>query len=246
MKNEKTLGIGITQRVPLEILTRAITQIVEYGEFSRSELTGIVNEHDKGDNRKAKVERTAAKIVFGSKKYLDALKSLLDLRTITGEESKLLAIALSAIAFPSFHVLLTSLAQQFRVQETVNRAFINKVLYDRYGSSSSTEHGVDAVMPMLVEAGVLVRKSLGTFTKGALPALISKEVCEFWVLTDLKVSRNKSIAVDDLVHRPWSDYCPDVLRASESPKMLTVENLLGSKAYLKMDPNPRNSNLEQK
>lgn len=231
-------GIGINQAIPMEVMVECVCHLLEYGTITREDIVESLAQHPHGANRLEKMRQYTQKILFGTSKDISALIKLFSSggSPVLGEhEIKLIAIALSTLAYPAFYQLLVILARQFKVQTVVSRAFINQKMGDIYGGNRTMAVGVDAIIPMLVESGLIQRKSTGLYEKGIVETrVISQSVCEYWVRADLLLSGSKALFADELVHRPWNEYCPGVEQVLLNPKLLKIATIVGSKAYIRL------------
>jgi hypothetical protein len=90
------------------------------------------------------------------------------------------------------------------------------------------------LIPMLIEAGFIARKKHGVYVMGSISREISNNALEYWLRTDLLLSGNKTLMIDEIAHRPWNDYCPEIDRALKNPKILKQDVIGGSKGYIKI------------
>jgi len=229
-------GIGISQAIPMDMMVECIRNLLKNGTISRDNFAESLAQYPRGANRLKKMRQNAQKILFGTANDISALISLLSSEnsTVLGlHEIKLIAIALCALTYPAFYQLLVMIARQFKVQTVVSRAFINQKMADLYGGNRTLAIGVDAIIPMLVESGLIQRRTTGLYEKGVDDSrVIGKSVCEYWVRVDLLLSGNKAFSADELIHHPWSDYCPGIEHVLVNPKLLKIETMVGSKAYI--------------
>ncbi len=238
MSTSDKKGIGINQAIPMDVMVECIRCLLKNGMISREEIVESLSHHPRGVNRLEKMRRYAQRILLATTKDIEALIKLIPSQSslVLGvHEFKLIAIALSALAYPAFYQLLVIIAQQFKVQNVVSRTFINQKMGDIYGGNRTMAVGVDAIIPMLVESGLIQRKSTGLYEKGIVePRVISQSVCEYWVRVDLLLSGSKAFSTDELMHRPWNEYCSGIEQVLGNPKLLKIETMAGIKSYIKL------------
>ena len=66
-------------------------------------------------------------------------------------------ICLISLTFPVTYEILNVFASGFKVQSKINKAYINQKLMASYGSNRGIYNAIGAVLPMLVEYGILNR-----------------------------------------------------------------------------------------
>jgi hypothetical protein len=132
MNKPDNRGIGINQSVPIESLTEALSLLLRDGELSRDQILEILTNTPRGGNRTSKMLEKSNKILRGNSKETDVIKKLYSQNSshISTADLKVLSIALSSIAYPAFYHLLVAIAEQLRVQESINRAFMNQKMAD--------------------------------------------------------------------------------------------------------------------
>ena len=197
----------------------------------------IYDSFERGGNRLGKIKENASRILLGTPKEVKALLQLIPVdagKSLNTPELNSLSIALSALAFPSFYELLSFVAKQFKVQNLVSRASINQKMAAIYGNSRATSLGIDAMIPMLVEAGFLQRVSLGKYSIGTLSFSLNSLVAEFWIRAEIILTHSRAILAEELLHHPWNDFCPGVELALKAPKILKMETMVGNKVYIRL------------
>lgn len=238
MKSTERKGVGIYQAIPMDVMVDCVRHLLKNGVILRQDVIDLLAQYPRGGNRLDKAREHATKIFVGEKKESAKLAKFFPHESsafFSEHEIEMIAIALSALSYPAFYHLLVTVAQQFKVQPVVSRAFINQKMGDIYGGNRSIAHGVDAIIPMLVESGLIQRKSTGLYEKGIIEhRVISLSVCEYWVRVDLILSGSKAFLADELVHHPWSEYCPGIEQVLLNPKLLKIDTMVGSKAYIRL------------
>lgn len=231
-------GVGIYQAIPMDVMVACLRHILNNGTISQNDLRALLAQYPRGTNRLDKIREHASKIFIGMKEESVKLTKFFPSTIsayLTTHEIKMIAIAISALAYPAFYKLLVLVAQQFKVQPVVSRTFINLQMGNIYGGSRSSAHAVDAILPMLVEAGLIQRSSNGLYEKAIKePVNLSQSVCEYWIRVDLLLSGNRALSSEEIIHRPWNDFCPGVENVIENLKMLKLERMSGGQSYVKL------------
>ena len=196
--NSKEKYIGLNQRIPFEVLDSAIHFYLENGVIDKSYIFQRMQEFTTGTNRAEKATTYVAQILNRQLSLLNSLKkSIKDIpyNSLRNDDRKALCLCLISITYPITYDLLIALAQGFKVQNQINKKFINEKVKSIYGSNRTVDVAIDALMPMIIELNTIKRDKVS-----------NRFVSELIIYTDIKLSGSKSILVDDLGFKPWYSY----------------------------------------
>ena len=204
MSSEKF--VGINQRVPYVILDESLKHYLYSGKILREEIFTSMLSVTPGENRAKKATMYAYQILTRPKKLLAFIEKSFSASVyekLSEHDRKAVILCLVATTFPITYDLLCTMGVVFKTQEQISRAFINKKMASLYGSNRTLAIGIDALMPMLIELGVLERVKMGIYKVGSRPIISHPAVLELYVATDIFLSGSKSIALDEATHRSW-------------------------------------------
>jgi hypothetical protein len=201
--------IGINQRVPFKVLDQGIHRFLQSGLVDREELKEYLREFTKGENRVSKAATYAKAILTKPTAALKAIKQNLVAETylrLSEKERKALALSFLALTYPIAYDLLVALATGFKVQNQINKTFINQKMSAIYGSNRTLDIALDALLPMLIELGTIQRAKKSIYELAPHSTLQAAILTEVFIYTDIKLSRSKSILFQELTTRPWYEY----------------------------------------
>ena len=207
--NSKEKYIGLNQRIPFEVLDSAIHFYLENGVIDKSYIFQRMQEFTTGTNRAEKATTYVAQILNRQLSLLNSLKkSIKDIpyNSLRNDDRKALCLCLISITYPITYDLLIALAQGFKVQNQINKKFINEKVKSIYGSNRTVYVAIDALMPMIIELNTIKRDKVSIYSLATKLAVSNRFVSELIIYTDIKLSGSKSILVDDLGFKPWYSY----------------------------------------
>ena len=234
--NSKGKYIGLNQRIPFEVLDEAIHTYFSKGEISKAELLARFLEYTSGINRAQKGSRSVNLIITRQDPVLQKLKR--SLKTVPYEslrldERKAISLCLIALTFPIIYDILVALSQGLKVQNQINKKFINEKIKSIYGSNRSVDIAIDALIPMVIELNAIKRDKVSLYSFGRKLLISNKLVSELAVYTEIKLSGSKSILMDDLTHRPWFSYFDlSSLDIGHSSQLISRKDSNVGKGYL--------------
>jgi hypothetical protein len=211
MKAPGSKFIGINQRVPYPVLDQALGRWLQTGALDREGIARDMQTFTKGANRAHKATQYAVTIFSRSEKILEVLKAHLPFQVyikLPDHERKALVNAMVACAFPFAYDLMVAIAASLKAQAQISKAAIEQKIAAQYGSNRTVEVGIEAVLPMLIEMGVLARLKPGIYTLGKTIALQNTLVSEIYLFVDIHCSGSKSVLLKDLEIRPWFLFHP--------------------------------------
>jgi len=201
--------IGLDQRVPFSVIDSGIVCLLETGKVDSAELLALIMVDRKGENRAKKAAGYAFRILSDNNPVLLQLKKYFTVETYSKMSERdrfLLCACLVCIRYPFMYDTICLLGTQFKIQTTVSRAFINQKMSLKYGSNRTFDVGMDALIPMIIEAGLLVRLKNGIYGRNDSVVRANQFVKEAWIKTDCLISGIKQISVEELTFRPWMSY----------------------------------------
>jgi translation initiation factor RLI1 len=78
-------------------------------------------------------------------------------------DRQLLFVAMMCSAYTPLYDTMAQMSKYFHVQDEVTREYLLKKLSEKYGSNRMLDVAFDCVMPMLIEAGFIVRAKPGVY-----------------------------------------------------------------------------------
>ncbi len=228
--------IGINQRVPFEVLDEAVQTYLESGDISKEAILRNMLEYTTGLNRANKASNYVVQIISRQEDILSRFKTALkdsDYSTLRIDERKALCLCLICLTYPITYDLLTALAQGFKVQDQINKKFISEKVMALYGSNRTVDVAIDALLPMIIELNTIKRDKVSLYSMGKGCKVSNKFIDEMIIYTDIKLSRSKSILIDDLTHRPWYSYFKTVIsNPGQFNKLIVRKESAVGKGYL--------------
>lgn len=198
--------IGINQRIPFDVLDAALYRFLQDETIDKNPILSHILEFTKGENRANKAAQSTAHILTKQSKLIFELKKTIpaDLYIkLTENARKAIILSLVALTYPITYDLLTALSAGFKVQNQINRQFINLKMASVYGSNKSVGYALDALMQMVIELNAIERVKIGLYSMAPKSNITYPAITELLIYTDIKLSGSKSILVDDLQFRPW-------------------------------------------
>lgn len=156
--------IGINQRIPISILEMAIVATLNE-ECSPEYFAELARTEYEGENRIKKAVSVINRLTVRNPllPYLKEHKEgvLIALRN-NGDKPLILSSVINS-AYSFGYDTASTLGKYFHVQDQVTRDFIVAKMSAKYGSNRSLENALSCVLPMFIEAGILVRPKVGFY-----------------------------------------------------------------------------------
>jgi hypothetical protein len=156
--------IGIRQRIPLNLFEMALRAVLS-GEYSRKYFEELAAMEYNGPNRIVKSVCIIAK--------LTEKNPLIDfLREHSEEVSEALryksdrGLILSSLLISTYEFVYDMIClygKYFHVQDQVTTSLVSGKLAEKYGSNRSLPNAMNSAIPMLLEAGILKRPTIGVY-----------------------------------------------------------------------------------
>lgn len=171
--------IGINQRIPIEMIEQALKAVLDnrydddYGaELARMEYNGEnrIKKAVKVINRITKTNVLIPYLMENADKVKMALKN--------PDDKGIICIALVNAAYPFCYDVTTVLGRYFHAQKEIGTPLITSKLSSKYGTNRSLPNGLYCILPMLIEAGFIMRPKPGFYQLNRLAPQtdIAKEV----------------------------------------------------------------------
>lgn len=173
-------SIDINQRIPLDTLYAALESYLN-GTYSENYILEQLRLEFKGENRLKKSLRIVNKIILRSPliSFIEDKQGQVKQAIKKKHDRNVILIALLNSSFTFSFDALQFLGKFLAVQDLVNRETIKKSLANVYGGNRATENAIDSVMPMFIEAGFLIRPSLGVYQRNTdlqISTFITKQI----------------------------------------------------------------------
>ena len=173
-------SIDINQRIPLDTLYVALDSYLN-GTYSEDYILEQLRLEFKGENRLKKSLRIVNKIIPRSPliEFIEKNKAQVKQAIKRKYDRNVILIALLNSSFTFSFDTIQFLGKYLTVQDLVNRETIKKSLANIYGGNRATDNAIDSVIPMLIEAGFIVRPTLGVYQRNTdlkISSLITKRI----------------------------------------------------------------------
>lgn len=201
--------IGLNQRIPFDVLDEAIHFYLMNGVIDKGYIFQRMKEFTSGINRANKATTYVIQILSRQASLLNHLKkSLKDLpyNSLRIDDRKAICLCFISLTYPITYDLLSALSQGFKVQNQINKKFINEKVMSIYGSNRTVDVAIDALLPMIIELNTIKRDKISLYSLGSKLVVTNKFTSELVIYTDIKSSGSKSILIDDLAYKPWYSY----------------------------------------
>jgi hypothetical protein len=207
--NSKGKYIGLNQRIPFDVLDASIHLYLKNGTVDKAFIFEHMKEFTSGTNRANKATKYVSQILKRQINILNLLKASLKetpydfLKT---DERKALCLCLISLTYPITYDLLVALATGFKVQNQINKKFINEKVMSVYGSNRTVDIAIDALMPIIIELNTIKRDKVSIYSLSSKLGIRNRFVTELVIYTDIKLSGSKSILIDDVSFKPWYSF----------------------------------------
>ncbi len=227
--------IGINQYIPLAVLDTGIVRILEKGSIDREEIYAHMIQHTSGENRAKKATGYAASILSKTSILLTRLPEICTVDSwvkLSQNDRYAFIICLVSLRYPILYDMVCLLGTQFKIQTSVNRAFINQKMSLIYGSNRTFMVGIDAIVPMIIESGIVIRLKTGIYGKNEAFSLCHQFIKESWIKTDCILSNIKQISMDEVKFRPWMSFFDVTAINMKKSSLLSVQLDAGQRYWV--------------
>lgn len=201
--------IGLNQRIPFDVLDASIQVYLTNGTIDKSQILQHMLEFTPGTNRANKAVAYVVQILTRQAMLLDRLRHVLkgsSYSVLRIDDRKAVCLCLISLTYPITYDLLVALAQGFKVQNQINKKFINEKVMSIYGSNRTVDIAIDALLPMIIELNTIKRDKVSLYSLALKLVIANKFVSDLVIYTDIKLSGSKSILIEDLNYKPWYSY----------------------------------------
>lgn len=200
-----TKSIGINQRIPLQVLDNAIIYNLKGIIDIKTEIVRDLSEHFTGENRIGKGYVAFRKILFASKTATFFFKNcpIDKYLSLSEHDRKAVWLSLLSATYPFVYELVSEFAESFKTQSVVNTLSIANRIKSIYGSNRASEIGLYAIIPTLIELGIITRPKNAVYAKGIKLKVIDPLVKEMVILSDLEGSNTKIFGLNDVDRKPY-------------------------------------------
>ena len=156
--------IGINQRIPMNSLEIALKAVLD-GQYDDAYAAELARMDYRGENRIKKSVVILNKLTRLNPlmPYLLENKEKVKLALKNEDDRSLILIALVNAAYEFCYDVTTTLGKYFHAQKEVGSSLIVSKLSSKYGTNRSLPNGLYCILPMLLEAGFLLRPKVGVY-----------------------------------------------------------------------------------
>ena len=175
-------SVDINQRIPLETLYLGLESFLNE-TYSEDYILQQLRLEFKGENRLKKSLRIVNKVILKSPLAEFVRNNKIEIKQALKNKNdrNCILIALLNSAFTFSFDTLQLLGKFLSVQDLVNRETIKKSLSNIYGGNRATEIALDSVIPMFIEAGLILRPKPGLYQQNNELTLTSKVTNQLFV-----------------------------------------------------------------
>lgn len=158
--------IGLDQRIPIKVMEIAIKTVLDdtYSiEWAKTNLEPELN----GKNRIAKAVTELGKVTVNNKlmgfvktnknKVLEALQYKSD--------KTLVLVGLINAAFGFGYNTTMVMGKYFHVQDCISKALLAEKMSEVYAYNKSVDNALYRILPMFIEAGLIIRPTIGIYSR---------------------------------------------------------------------------------
>jgi hypothetical protein len=237
MEKNKAKYIGINQRIPFAVIDSAVHRWLLSGEVDREAILAHIKEFTKGENRALKATSYVSTIFNKQIKILSVLSEKMDAgawHQIPENERKAFVLCMVCLTSPIGYDLLVAIAAGLKTQPQISKKFISARMASLYGTNRGVDLALDALIPMIIEAGAIQRDKTSIYSAAPKSTLSTAFAIELVIYADIRLSGSKSLMLDEIPFRPWISYFlftqPDLSKLS----LLRFDDNGTGKGYLSL------------
>lgn len=158
--------IGLDQRIPINVMEMAVRAVLD-GSYSVEWAKNSLESELGGKNRLAKAVTELGNATANNKlmwfvktnkeKVLEALQYKSD--------KTLVLVGLINAAFGFGYNTTMVMGKYFHVQDCISKALLAEKMSEVYAYNKSVDNALYRILPMLIEAGLIVRPSTGIYSR---------------------------------------------------------------------------------
>lgn len=229
--------IGINQRIPFAVIDSAIYQWLESGVVNKVSILNHIKEYTKGENRALKVVAYVSAIMNKQTKILTIISKKIDIgkwQQMPENERKVIALCLISLTYPICYDLLVAISAGLKTQSQISKKFISTRIAAQYGTNRSVDIALDALLPMIIEAGTIIRDRISIYSAAPKISIASSIVTELVIYTDISLSGLKSLLEVEIQFRPWSGYFRFTVTNNTNFQLLRFDDNGTGRGYLSL------------
>lgn len=229
----RTLTVGINQRLPFALVESAFLGIAETGKLNKEQILEEARTYFSGENRQNKtlqLIRRIANEMFRLETH--GFSFFQEFISSSAMKRKTLFIIACSLTYPIFYDTLCILGSAFGIQQEISTGSIMKKLSIKYGSNKAVENGLSAIIPMLMECGLITRKTLSIYSSGT-PFIVEDPFhMELLLYTDIICSNLTSLVKEDIAFRPYLRFFTFDIKKVSFNKLISVEESRSGGGYV--------------
>jgi len=158
------ISIALEKRVSVGVLELALRSMLD-GNATSSYFHELANVECTGQNRAKKIVAAINRLVVKNRlaPFLFEHKTEVAQSLRNQKDRPLIFVAMMCSAYSVFYDTISICGKYFHVQEDITRDFLIKKLAEKYGSNRALDVAFDCIVPMLMEAGFIIRPRLGVY-----------------------------------------------------------------------------------
>lgn len=232
---DKTNFIGINQKIPFQLMDKYLRNFIQTGAVDRSALKEDMALVYEGKNRADKGAQFAWRVLTHDTVSLDYIRKAIGnekYANLKSTDRAVLILVLLSNAYPIFYDTIAILSKVYRVQDLVSRSYVAQKIGDLYGSNRTLDIALDAIFPMLVDLGVLIRVKKGVYQAVAGVEVVDERVAELFVASGIRLSGGKHISIDDFDYRDWHFFFKPPMPPYKDQSIISVISTGGRQGYI--------------
>ena len=158
--------IGLDQRIPINVMEAAIKAVLDdtYSiEWAKTNLEPELN----GKNRMSKAITELGNATINNKlmEFVKANKNKVLEALQYKSDKTLILVGLINAAFGFGYNTTMVMGKYFHVQDSISKALLAEKISEMYAYNKSVDNALYRILPMFIEAGLIVRPSIGIYNR---------------------------------------------------------------------------------
>lgn len=232
MNSSNAKVIGFRQKVPALVLDNGLYLLLRDGKLDDEIIKRDLQEHFSGQNRLQKASTTVNLVLKNNVGTILKLKKTItaqDYLKLSQSDRFAILMSLICLAYPFAYETLVTAATVFKIQDHITRNLLHQKMTAIYGSNRSVYIGIGELLSTFIELELFKREKKSLYSKTQQRMILNPIVSELFIYTDIKLSRSKSILLDDVKYRPWfSYYSTDYNPQTENSFVQYSDGIIGS------------------
>lgn len=158
------MRIGIQQAITMSVFEQMLMSVL-CGDYTLQYAEELARLSTNGEARAKKIRTVINRLATGNPlmPYIQEHKEEVMMAMQNENDKKVIFVASVCATFPFAYHTLGIIGKYLHVQDEITTGLIKGKLSEVYGSVRTLEIALNAVMPMLTEAGFLYRKKAGIY-----------------------------------------------------------------------------------